>query len=294
MPTLLNPSRPFGPRRLVTAFVACLAVAGAAQAVTGTPAVAATYPALCSERADGGGELAYGLTVDQRLICFKVNRPRVNATLMRTTELVGADKVLIGIDVRPASGLIYGLGDAGGLYVLDVTAKKPEFKARINVALEGRQFGMDFNPTVDRLRVVSDSGQNLRVNVDTGAATVDGFIKTGSNRTLGVGGVAYTNNDNDASTSTVLFDLDTTSDQLVTQNPPNDGLLSFVGRLGFKGDSAVAFDIMTTLTNGKATDNRGYAALGDGDVLFSIDLKSGAATFVDSIGTRLAGLTFAV
>jgi hypothetical protein len=39
----------------------------------------------------------------------------------------------------------------------------------MDVPLDGTFFGVDFNPTVDRLRVISDTGQNLRVNVDTGA-----------------------------------------------------------------------------------------------------------------------------
>lgn len=99
---------------------------------------------------------------------------------MNTRELMLPDTRLIGIDTRPASGAIYGLGNVGGLYVLDPTAAKPDFKARVNVALEGTNFGMDFNPTVDRLRIVSDSGQNLRVNVDTGAATVDAFVRSGT------------------------------------------------------------------------------------------------------------------
>ena len=40
--------------------------------------------------------------------------------------------------------------------------------------LDGTEFGVDFNPQVDRLRVVSNSGQNLRLHPDTGAvAAVD-------------------------------------------------------------------------------------------------------------------------
>ena len=280
--------------RLIAAAVGCVAIASIVPSVALSPVSAAPLPLKCSERADGGSELAYGLTADQRLICFKVNRPRTNVTIMATSSLAAPDQKLIGIDVRPSNGAIVGLGDAGGLYVLDPAASKPELKARVSVALEGRNFGMDFNPTVDRLRVVSDTGQNLRINVDTGAATVDAFIKTGSNRTLGVGAVAYTNNDNDASTATTLYDLDTVGDQLVTQNPPNDGVLNPVGRLGFRGDSAAAFDIMSTIKDGKSTDNRGYAVLDGGVVLFAIDLKTGAATFVGNIGTNLVGLAFAV
>jgi hypothetical protein len=35
--------------------------------------------------------------------------------------------------------------------------------------LAGTSFGFDFNPTVDRIRLVSDSGQNLRLNPNSGA-----------------------------------------------------------------------------------------------------------------------------
>ncbi len=258
----------------------------------GVPGAQAAPPPKCSERANGGTEIAYGLTMNQRLICFKLNRPAENMTLMSTSALTAPDTRLIGIDTRPSSGAIYALGNAGGLYVLDPAGSKPEFKARVSVPLDGVNFGMDFNPTVDRLRVVSDNGQNLRINVDTGAATVDAFIRTGTTRTNGVGAVAYTNNDNDASTATTLFDLDTVSDQLATQNPPNDGVLNPVGRLGFQGSSAATFDIVSEVVAGKAVSNRGYAALDGGDVLFSINLTTGAATFVGDVGTRLAGLTF--
>jgi hypothetical protein len=258
-----------------------------------TFAGAAPAPAVCSERKNGGTSFAYGLTADQRLICFKVTRPSVNSTLMGTSSLSAPDTSLVGIDVRPTTGAIYGLGNAGGLYVLDPSEVRPTFKARLNVSLEGGSFGLDFNPTVDRLRVVSDSGQNLRVNVDTGATTVDGFLKFGANRALGVGGVAYTNNDNDASTATTLYDLDTVGDQLVTQVPPNDGTLVSVASTGFRGSSSAAFDIQSTIEDGKAVANTGYVALDGGGSFFRIDLKTAGLTFLGNLGTeRLLGLTF--
>ena len=84
-------------------------------------------------------------------------------------------------------------------------------------AAAGTSFGVDFNPTVDRLRIVSDTGQNLRVNVDDGTATVDGTLNipgaTPVNPALGVTAAAYTNNDADPKTATTLFDIDTTQRQ---------------------------------------------------------------------------------
>ena len=72
------------------------------------------------------------------------------------------DTKLVGIDYRPATGALYGLGDRGGVYVVNPMSGRARLRARLNVALEGTQFGVDFNPTVDRLRIVSDTGQNLR------------------------------------------------------------------------------------------------------------------------------------
>jgi Domain of unknown function (DUF4394) len=282
--------------RLLTISAAAFAALGAV--ILAAPAVssAVSVPAVCSESAEGGTGLAYGLTADQRLICFKANRPSANRTLMSVALLSLPDTALVGIDVRPANGLLYGVGDGGGIYLLDPLAGRPELKARLNVGLSGRSFGLDFNPTVDRLRVVSDVGQNLRVNVDTGGATVDGALNlTAGVTAMGVGGVAYTNNDNDASTATTLFDIDSLADQLVTQNPPNNGTLVAVGKLGYDTSSAVAFDIRSTIKDGKAVANEGFVALGGGGSFYRIDLATGELSFVGNLGNdSLLGFSFPI
>ncbi len=280
-------------RRLTMAAAAVVSVGAV---VAGSPVTYSTaaIPRVCNERAEGGSEVAYGLTLDQRVICFKVNRPSANKTLLSAGLLSAPDSALVGIDVRPANGALYGLGDGGGIYLLDPLAVRPELKSRLNVSLSGRSFGMDFNPTVDRLRVVSDTGQNLRINVDTGVATVDTALNfTAGVTALGIGGVAYTNNDNDGSTATTLFDIDSVADQLVTQNPPNNGTLVPVGRLGNDTNAAVAFDIRSTLKDGKAVSNEGFVALGGGGSFYRIDLATGELAFVGNLGVnQLLGFSF--
>ncbi len=94
---------------------------------------------------------------------------------------------------------------------------KASLVSRLDVALAGTSFGVDFNPTVDRLRVVSDTGQSLRVNVDTGATLVDAASRIPVPRwpaATGVTGAAYTNNDADPNTATTLYDIDSTLDQI--------------------------------------------------------------------------------
>ena len=92
-----------------------------------------------------------GLTADGKLVCFEDDDPR-DADRIGTVTGLQVDTKLVGIDYRPATGDLYGLGNAGGVYVVDASNAKASLRSRLNVALEGTQFGVDFNPTVDRLR----------------------------------------------------------------------------------------------------------------------------------------------
>ncbi len=113
-----------------------------------------------------------GLTADGRLVCFETTQAR-GADLIGRIRGLQTDTKLVGIDYRPATGALYGLGDSGGLYVLNPRTAEAHLRARLDVTLQGTRFGIDFNPTVDRLRIVSDTGQNLRTNVDDGTTTTD-------------------------------------------------------------------------------------------------------------------------
>ncbi len=63
--------------------------------------------------------------------------------------------------------------------------------------LSGTTFGVDFNPAADRLRIVSDAGQNLRHNVNPNGVTLaDGTLNyTAGTPASGIVAAAYTNND---------------------------------------------------------------------------------------------------
>jgi hypothetical protein len=158
-------------------------------------------------------------------------------------------------------------------------------RGQLSVALEGSAFGIDFNPTVDRLRIVSDTGQNLRVNVDTGAALVDGALSYTAPPTTpvtatGVIGAAYTNNDGDASTSTTLFNIDAALDQVVIQAPPNNGGLNPTGKLGADVGARGDLDIHSTVRSGVTVAVSAHAALEVGGTsrFHTVDLLTGRAT----------------
>jgi hypothetical protein len=221
-----------------------------------------------------------GLTQDQRLIAFSERFPSFPLPLVRVNGLT-MDARLVGIDYRPANGTLYGLGNAGGIYTLDRSGTAT-LRSRLDQPLTGSSFGVDFNPTVDRLRVVSDTGQNLRVNVDTGATTLDGtlnYVGPPPVGAMGVTGAAYTNNDADPNTATTLYCLDTMLDQIVVQAPPNAGSLNPTGRLTVDAGSSVGFDIYSHLRDGTTTDVEAFASLvvGGQTRFYEVNLITGRA-----------------
>lgn len=162
-------------------------------------------------------------------------------------------------------------------------------------ALTGTSFGVDFNPTVDRIRVTSDTEQNLRLNPDTGAvAGTDAPLAyragdAGAGTNPSVGAVAYTNSFAGA-TTTQLFGIDSARDALVLQDPPNAGVLNTVGALGVDVAEPVGFDI--------GTANAAYAAVRRGtesaSLLHRIDLTSGRATPVSDFPRTGGGRLVAI
>ena len=221
-----------------------------------------------------------GLTSDHRLICFDEKRPEDATTIGQIFGLV-LDSNLVGIDFRPANGILYGLGNAGGIYTLSLDTAQATLRTRLNVALAGSFFGVDFNPTVDRLRIISDVGQNLRVNVDNGATSTDDPINyTAGTPTSGVTAVAYTNNDSDPNTATTLYDIDSALDHVAIQAPPNAGTLNLTGKLNVNTTADVGFDIYSFVRDGSTVGVRGLATLvTDGQAgLYQITLFTGKAT----------------
>lgn len=246
-----------------------------AAALSATPARAQNNNGCVVNR--GASFMIVGLTSDQRLICFREDNPAAATNLGRLSGLTG-DTRLVGIDFRPATGELYGVGNAGGIYVLDLRDGSATFRAQLNAPLTGTSFGIDFNPAVDRLRIVSDSGQNLRVNVSDGAVTADTNLSNPDPAT-GITGAAYTNNDADSNTGTTLFGLDTRNDQIVIQAPPNAGSLSATGKLMVDAGSDAGFDIFSRIKGGTTIGVHAFASLvTNGRARFyKIDLLSGRA-----------------
>ncbi len=245
-----------------------------------------------------GAAQVYALTDNNRLLTFDSTTPGV---LLGVAPISGRinNEDLIGIDFRPVNNLLYAVGEFGRVYTIDRTtgtasniatlAPDPADPTNPYTQLFGSRWGFDFNPQADRLRITSDTRQNLRVNPSNWLVTTDGTITyvagPNQNETPILVGDAYTNNF-PAAPSTTLFGIDAaaTGHRLVSfVGSPNDGNIQAVGNLGVSNSSLVGFDILT-----EGATNLAFAAFQDESLgvsqFFTVNLTTGAASLVGTIG----------
>lgn len=258
-------------------------------------AIAAVAVAAGFAPASASAETAVAVTsfAEQRVVTFDTATPGSldsSATIkgLRRRELV------VGLDLRPATGDLYAQTSAGRLGILDPATGVLSPTAE-PLPFGGGLFGVDFNPSVDRLRSVNTNDGNFRTDVDTDTTTADTPLSyaagdPNAGRDPRVSAAAYTNNVAGAQ-STVLYDIDSGLDVLAKQDPdPNGGRLTTVGRLGLNtvdetgfdisGETGTAFAILTPSSPRRSN-------------LYRVNLETGAATPVGPVGPfgRYSGLT---
>lgn len=189
---------------------------------------------------------------------------------------------LVGIDVRPSDGKLYGITSDGTIVTIDPATGAATTKGKLQVMVPVEvMVTVDFNPAADRLRVMGSDGTSLRANVDDGAVTKDGSHKyadadTNKGKSAKIGAGAYTNSYK-GTKETILYDVDVPMDVLVKQAPPNDGTLNTVGKLGVNAKGPVAFDIES---DGKM-GNKGWLIADN--TLYSVNLDNGKASRLGKI-----------
>jgi hypothetical protein len=273
-------------RRTLAGAVAGTLVAATA-AVTLVPGGAEAKPAA---------ERAYGLTAAGKLVTFDLRNPKAARTVGTVTNLGG--QKLVGIDVRPANGKLYGVGRGGGLFTINPKTARATRVGTFDVPLRGGSFGVDVNPAADAMRVVSNTGQNLRHAFAGNVTTADAPLNitdsaTGEvSRVRGVTAAAYTNNDRSDATGTALYDIDTATDAVVLQVPANAGVITPQGKLGRGTAWMAGFDIRSRNVGGRTVGNVGYATLGgmNGYALYEVGLLSGEATRVGMFPMKVVDL----
>lgn len=236
---------------------------------------------IALKRAKDTTAAGIGLSSNNKLIRFALNNPN-SVTEKNITGLL-VDEKFVGIDYRlrnstERSGQLYGLTNKANLYTIN-----PETGAAILVNtlkaatdstftnLEGTAFAVDFNPAADRLRVISNTGQSLRINVDTGDTIRDGDIKGIAGAIISAAAYSNSFKTSVVGLATELFDLDQTNQIVVKQDPPNTGTLNRIGGLGINLGLDNGFDI--------AGGDNGYAlatvANASGpSVLYRVDLST--------------------
>ena len=261
-------------------------------------------------------EHVLALTARGELIRFNAGQPQ---RVLSRTRLVGlpAGEQLIGIDFRVARGDLYALSRSARLYLVDPASGQLLAVGdgpATAVPLVGTHFGFDFNPAADRIRVVSDAGQNLRLHPDTGA-NVDGRPDLGgvqgdpdlvyepgdaqAGRAPQVLAAGYTYNPRDEQLTT-NFAIDRAQGMLVLQGTregvqpavsPNNGRLTTVGPLGLGPLEAASFDI-ADVSNAALAAVR--TASDQRTRLLLVNLDTGRAQVLGTVGDGAALVGLAI
>ncbi|MES2707869.1 MAG: DUF4394 domain-containing protein [Verrucomicrobiota bacterium] len=223
--------------------------------------------------------LIYGLTATNSLISFDSATPGT-ITSVGTISQPG----IVDIDFYPVNGALYGSTSNGSLYRINLTTAAAALAVTPGTAIADIT-DIDFNPSADRLRLFGNVDQNYRMAPDVftnnppgtpGAVLLDG---TWTNSAVTLVGSAYTNNF-DGSAATQLFSIDSVSDQLfvhtnaVGDTPGTFNQVTAVGPLGFDAGLNVGFDI----------DQTGIAYLSNNNLLYSLNLGTGGATSIGTVG----------
>ncbi|AEE50376.1 DUF4394 domain-containing protein [Haliscomenobacter hydrossis] len=250
------------------------------------------------------GQLIYALATNNNLLTIDSDLPRTIRTAVAVTG-VAAGQTLVGMDVRPATGELYALGynasnGESQLYTINTTTAVATTVGTASVQLSlgtGNNVGFDFNPTVDRIRVIAANNANYRLHPVTGAiaftdgnlAFAAGDVNVGKNPAVGTG--AYTNSFNTATTTT-LYTIDDSLAVLLTQIPPNNGTLNTIGVLGVGLNLADLSTDLDIYYNFATSSNLAFLVANTGnstfDGLFTLNLTTGLASTTGTIGNGIA------
>ena len=223
----------------------------------------------------------------------------VESAVFKSITGLASGESLIGIDLRPSTNTIYGIGTNNNIYTVDANSGAAKFVTALNMSVinSSLSYGFDFNPAADfagatSLRLVSSAGNNYAVNVNTGAVG-----NTASMIGAGFSAVAYTlSTPAGAPTDTpVLYYVNATNDTMfenvkgVGFNAPN---IVEVGKLGANIGSISGFEIFAdgsaflaaTLGNGNSNS---------GAFLFDADIETGKIKQIGKFNSDIRGLTAA-
>lgn len=236
----------------------------------------------------GPSQVLYGTTSSNQLVKFNAKDPR-DIRSARVITGLPQGVTLRGIDFRPLTGDLYGVGTDNVVYrVNPQTAIAVLEGPAYTPASTGKAFGIDFNPVVDLIRIVSDADENGAANPDAGTLAVNGTLNPAGNQIVGA---AYENSSFSAMkpAATALHVVSAATDQLFTQNPPAAGTLTMPRNLRVRGAGRIdvglnaGFDIV-------GANNVGFLSNVESGrtQLYTVDVPTGRATSLGQVGRRMA------
>jgi hypothetical protein len=243
----------------------------------------------------------YAIDDQNNLFTFDNLTPQNITTGVFVTGLA-ANEHLINIDwgVNPSNttqNVLYGIGSSYRLYAINPSTGVATPAANSFGFVSGNSYGMDYNPVVNRIRLVSDNDNNIVIDPATGnlftTNTNVHYATTPPNPS--VVGLAYTFNDPTVGMTT-LYGIDSNANTLVrigsvggSPDSPGNGNLTTIGALGVDTNNFVGFDI--------SQNNVAFAAFQPSNSsvsnLYAVNLGTGAASSLGQIigGVRVVDLT---
>lgn len=238
-------------------------------------ALAATFTATGAQAAT-----IVGADENNNLVFFNTATPGTISSILTITGLTSS---ITSLDFRPFNNMLYALTADRIIYTINLgTGVATAVSGPL--ALNGTDFGFDFNPTIDRLRIVSNTNDNYVFNPNDGSLTTAtpvfyaaGDANQGADPNVTAS--AYTTSTFGAAAGTTqLYSIDTALDTL-TKQANSAGTLNTVGSLGFNLGSRTSFDILNS-----------DAFVQNGRDLYSVNLATGALTRVGLTDRSLFGI----
>lgn len=230
-----------------------------------------------------------GVTVQNNIVTFDQATPGTLISNLAVTGLNPGEQ-LLEIDMRPATGEIFGITSDNRVTRIDpVTGIATPFASAFTPALSDFRSSIDFNPTVDRIRVVGTNNNNRRLNPINGASVTAGdtlLTITASTSSPFIASTAYSNSLSGALPgSTRQFVIDSRSallgevGSMAGGNPSfNGGVITFIGGLGFG--------------NGILSSNLGFDIFGPtGEAFVSVQLASGGTSDFGTVNLATGSYT---
>jgi hypothetical protein len=248
----------------------------------------------------------FAVNSNNQLLSFDAYDSEQFSSPIAITGLASGENIL-GIDFNPSDGLLYALGSASHLYIINtISGAASLVGSGLGITLSGQHFGFDINPVEDiaqdsdagLIRVISDTGQNFRINPATGLSIDTDTLLPGRqpdasltvNADFGAAAYSYFGFETNI---TRLYVIDKFSGKLYIQEgfddndnylDPNTGTITDIynRNLGVNPIGSIGFDMGRVYGFGTALASMQVNGLTG---LYNINVAKGTANFIGLIGT---------